>query len=472
MKKIFEIFSKPKTEITPKYTVNPIIFKEYDIRGIYNSTLFDKDAFLIGRALAAANNGHINVVLGCDSRNSSPALQKNIIRGFVTSGAKVTNIGICPTPLLYYSVAVGNFDLGIMITGSHNPPSHNGFKIVKKDTPIFGEQIQTIKDAIDNTRFVDGTGREIFLLNNYSREYVKKALENVDIYGSVNVAWDIGNGATSEIVRKIIKQLPGRHIVLNAEMDGNFPGRDPDPTINSNITELIDIVKREKLDMGIAFDGDGDRIVVVDNNGNPLQGDQLLCIIARSVLKTNKGASIILDTKASMFVIDDIRKNGGIPIMERSGHSIIEAKMKETHAILAGEMSGHIFFADKWFGFDDGIYSALRILEIYTSERNLGNNIFDDIPAGFNTPEIRIDCTNSAEVLYTIRQQLKNADVDIIEKDGLRVERSNGWWLIRASNTQAQLTLRVEGITAEDLKLLKGELSNYLHGAGIEYKFA
>ena len=467
MKKIFDIFSKPKQENEPKYSISPNIFKEYDIRGIYGTSLFDNDAFLIGRALASSSDTPLNIILGCDGRKSSPALQKNLIRGLVSSGAKVTNIGLVPTPLLYFAVESGNFDLGIMITGSHNPKEHNGFKLVKKHSALFGEQIQLIKQAIDVEEFKDGMGREIFLLNSHMREYVKKILENIDVYGGINVAWDVGNGATSEVVRRIIKQIPGRHIVLNAEIDGDFPGRDPDPTNFSNIAELIETVKREKLDLGIAFDGDGDRVVVVDKNGRPLNGDQLLCIFARHLLKTHSGAVVILDMKASSLVVEDIKKHGGVPLMERSGHSIIESKMKENHALLAGELSGHIFIADKWFGFDDGIYAAFRLLEIYTSERNLGHNIFEDIPEGFTTPEIRLPWPDGHAALDKIKEILRKEHVQFLDKDGVRVEKNNGWWLIRASNTQDQITIRAEGKTSDDLASIKSEVERYLQMAGI-----
>lgn len=464
-----KIFKQPPT---PQYVVNDSIFREYDIRGIYDETLFDRDAFLIGRAVASLVGGNKAIVVGYDGRISSDQLTKKLISGLVSSGIRVINIGLCHTPLVYFAVATQDVDMGIMITGSHNPKDHNGFKLVSKTGAIFGEQIRNIRDFIRDKKFIDGIGREV-LIQNLKNEYVQRVLQNTDIYGNINIAWDIGNGATGEVVRKIVRQLPGNHVFLNAETDGNFPGRDPDPTQPENLYDLINTVKIDSLDLGIAFDGDGDRIVVIDGTGRFIYGDQLLSIFARSVLKGAPNSSIIVDIKTSKLVIDDIREHGGIPIMEKSGHSIIKAKMRDVNAVLAGEMSGHIFFADKWYGFDDAVYSAVRLIEIHSQVKNVGENIFDNIPSGFNTPEVRINCESNSqfEIVEAIKNRLKKNGLDPIEIDGVRVESPAGWWLVRASNTQSQITVRVEADSEDHLSSMKEEVVKYINEAGIDFQF-
>lgn len=464
-----KIFKQPPV---PQYAVDDSIFKEYDIRGIYNETLFDRDAFLIGRAVASFVGENKTIVVGYDGRISSNQLTKKLISGLVSSGIRVINIGLCHTPLVYFAVATQDVDMGIMITGSHNPKNHNGFKLVSKTGAIFGDQVQNIRDIIRDKKFVDGIGREV-LIQNLKNEYVQRVLQNTDIYGNINIAWDMGNGATGEVVRKIVRQLPGNHIFLNAETDGNFPGRDPDPTQPENLSDLINAVKTNSLDLGIAFDGDGDRIVVIDGTGRFIYGDQLLSIFARSVLKGAPNSSIIVDVKSSKLVTDDIREHGGIPIMEKSGHSIIKAKMRDVNAVLAGEMSGHIFFADKWYGFDDAVYSAVRLIEIHSQAKNVGENIFDNIPSGFNTPEVRINCESNSqfEIVEAIKDKLKKNGLEPIEIDGVRIELPTGWWLIRASNTQNQITVRVEADSEDHLFLMKEEVVKYINEAGINFQF-
>lgn len=459
--KILNFRKKADSQKEERYLTNREIFKEYDIRGIFGENLFAEDAYLIGKGLI--NEDVKNIVIGYDGRISSPILAKKIINGMVTSGAHVTNIGLCHTPLVYFAFATGKFDLGIMVTGSHNPKDHNGFKIIDKDSTFFGAQIRKIFERIRSQAFMDGSGREI-LINTTMRDYVKRIFHDLDIFGNINIAWDVGNGATSEVVRKIVKLLPGHHIVLNPEIDGNFPGRSPDPTNNENLSDLIKLVKDECMDLGFAFDGDGDRVVVVTPRGECLQGDQLLSIFARNLLKTNPGRNIVVDCKTSKMVTDDIIKNGGIPILERSGHSIIKSKMLRTNAILAGEMSGHMFIADRWYGFDDGVYTAVRFLEIYSHARSEGIDIFAEIPEGFNTPEIRIDCEKHMQVVEEIKAQLIAKGVKTIDIDGIRVENEKGWWIIRPSNTQNQISIRIEGTSKENLEELKNEVKFLLKG--------
>lgn len=434
--------------------VNPEIFREYDIRGIYNKTLFDEDAFFIGRAAAYFLQNEIaseeqiprKVVVGYDGRISTPVLVKKLLKGLSISGCHITNIGICTTPMLYFAVNDGEFDMGIMVTGSHNPKEHNGFKFCLKKRQILGADISHILELIKEKKYTEGLGREI-ILRGFKNKYIDELLKNIDILGNLKVAWDLGNGATAVVIKKIIKQLPGQHFLIFDTIDGNFPNRSPDPTHRKNLEFLSSYVTENNCDFGIAFDGDGDRVSVVTHKGKMLYGDQLLGIFAESVIKSNPGATIVSDIKASSKLKEIISKCGGRLIMERVGHSIIENRLKESKALLAGEMSGHFFFADKWYGFDDGIYSALRFLEIFSKSKDNGINIFENVFFGYSTPEIRIDYPDEQKfhLIENIKNQLKEKSIEFNGIDGVRVEDENGWWLIRASNTQAQLTLRLEG---------------------------
>ncbi len=463
-KKLFDRSGK----MPVSHEISEGIFKEYDIRGVYGSTLCDEDAFLIGRAVSS--DVVKNVVVGYDGRSSSFRLAKHLVSGLVRSGAHVTNIGLCHTPLVSFAVATGNFDLGIMITGSHNPKEHNGFKFINRESSMFGDEIRKIYHKVREKRFYDGIGGEILLQNRYQRNYVRAILDSVDISCAVNVVWDVGNGATSPIIKDIISKLPGRHVIINCEINGDFPGRGPDPTTAECIQKLTDFVHAEDFDLGFAFDGDGDRLVVVARSCGILQGDQLLSVFARCVLANNNNAFVIVDVKTSSAVIDDIKKHGGRVIMERSGHSIVKSRMQKDGAILAGEISGHYFFADKWYGFDDGVYAAIRLLEMYTAAINNGGDVFDNLTNSFNSPEIRVVCNDKFKIVNDIKSYLRERGVTYSDIDGVRVENELGWWLVRASNTQDQITVRVEGTTEDNFCILKRELMEILarHGVSLD----
>lgn len=439
------------------HSIDPSIFKEYDIRGVYGQNLFDDDAYILGKALASY--GSKRIVVGYDGRHSSQSLSKNLIHGFTSSGAHVTNIGLCHTPLMYFAVEEYGFDIGVMITGSHNPPDHNGFKIVKDSVHLFGEHIQHIKERTDPVHFIDGLGREI-ITRKIQKDYIERVLKDVNIFGNIKVIWDIGNGSTSDVVNKIVKRLPGTHIILNSCVDGSFPSHDPDPTAPENLEELSTIVIDKECDFGIAFDGDGDRLVIVNRKGVPIYGDQLSAIFASDILKHNKNGKIIVDIKSSNSLINIIKASSGVPIISKTGHSIIKAKMKESGALFGGETSGHFFFADRWYGFDDGVYSAIRFLEIFSLCKQKGIDIFESVVNCFSTPEIRIDCSVKFEVIERLKSRLKASGIPFIDIDGIRVENEDGWWLVRASNTQDQLTIRIEAYKEEKLNSIKHEVVN------------
>lgn len=457
--------------------VNPEIFREYDIRGIYNKTLFDEDAFFIGRAVAYFLQNEVSseeqtsqkIAVGYDGRLSTPALVKKLLKGLSISGCHVTNIGICTTPMLYFAVEDGEFDMGIMVTGSHNPKEHNGFKFYLKKRQILGSDISRILELIKEKKYTEGLGREI-ILRGLKDKYIEELLKNVDILGNLKVAWDLGNGTTTVVIKKIIKQLPGQHFLVFDTIDGNFPNRSPDPTNSKNLEFLSAYVRENNCDFGIAFDGDGDRVSIITYKGKMLYGDQLLGIFAESVIKSNPEATIVSDIKASSKLKELVSKCGGRLIVERVGHSIIENRLKESKALLAGEMSGHFFFADKWYGFDDGIYSALRFLEIFSKAKDDGINIFENVFFGYSTPEIRIDYPDDRKfcLIEDIKNMLKEKSIEFNDIDGVRVENENGWWLIRASNTQAQLTLRVEGNDKTALNKLKQDVTKILSELGVD----
>lgn len=465
------IFNQEESEITYSASdVDASIFREYDIRGIYGSSLLAEDALFIGKAIAyflisedISNKRHNEVIVGYDGRQSSIPLAKNLIKGLCSSGCYVTNIGMVPTPMLYFTMFNGSYDFGIMITGSHNPKEYNGFKLVMKDRELLGKDIQHIASLVKQGKSVEGLGREIIVLDSKNK-YITALLKDIDILGNLNIAWDIGNGVAGIIVKKIIKQVPGKHTLIFDDINSDFPNRNPDPTQEENLSYLKKFVVENKCDFGIAFDGDADRFCVVTNKGQLLHGDQVLAIFAESILKTKPRAIIISDVKASKSLSDMILRLGGKFIMSKVGHSVIANKLKETKALLAGEMSGHFFFADRWFGFDDGLYSALRFIEIFSKAKDNGINIFDNLIFGFNTPEIRIDYPDDEKfnVVENLKKILDLNKIKFNDIDGVRVEMDEGWWLLRASNTQAQLTLRIEGNTEQDLEYLKKIVSEFL----------
>jgi phosphomannomutase len=451
---------------------DPTTLREYDIRGIVGKTLHGADAYAIGRVFGSIvrETGGSTVAVGYDGRLSSPELEPDLVRGLVDSGAEVLRIGRGPTPMLYFAGVTLQADGGIMVTGSHNPPDYNGFKMVLRNKPFFGQSIQEIGSraaAGDVTAAEPGSER----LVDVAADYVARLLSDWDGGDRLlKVVWDNGNGAAGEVLQRLITSLPGEHIVLNAEIDGRFPAHHPDPTVAKNLQQLIAEVHSSGADLGIAFDGDADRIGAVDDEGNILAGDQLLVILARDVLRDHQSATIIADVKASQVLFDEVRQAGGTPLMWRTGHSLIKAKMAEIGSPLAGEMSGHIFFADKWYGFDDALYAAVRLLGIVARMDAKLSAVRNALPHVLNTPELRFDCDDRRkfEVIREVAARLKDANADVSDIDGVRVTTPEGWWLLRASNTQAVLVARAEGTTEAGLETLKQALAAQLQASGLE----
>ena len=391
-----------------------------------------------------------------------------MVDGLATEGADVVRIGRGPTPMLYYAAATLGVDGGIMVTGSHNPPDYNGFKLVLRGRPFYGAAIQRLGEialALGAPRCAQGRVTEHAIRG----DYVARLARDYDGTRPLTVAWDVGNGATGEVVEELTARLPGRHILLNEMIDGTFPAHHPDPTIPENLVQLQQAVAREHCDLGIAFDGDGDRIGVVDGRGRILWGDQLMVVLARDVLARHPGAPIIADVKASQILFDEIARMGGRPVMAATGHSLIKAKLAETGAPLAGEMSGHIFFADGYYGFDDAVYVAVRLLGVLSrSAENLAE-LSDRLPAVVNTPELRFSCdeTRKFEVVREVRERLRKAGAEMTDIDGVRVRTADGWWLLRASNTQAVLVARAESTSERGLARLKSALAAELAASGV-----
>ena len=450
---------------------DPTSLREYDIRGIVGQTLHAADAFAIGRVFGSivSRSGGKTVAVGYDGRLSSPELEEALVKGLIASGMQVLRVGRGPTPMLYYAATTQNTDGGIMVTGSHNPPNYNGFKMMLGRKPFFGSQIRDLGDLAAAGDVVDeavGEAREI----DVSTDYVGRLLTDWDGGDQLlKVVWDNGNGAAGDVLTKLVASLPGEHIVLNGEIDGTFPAHHPDPTVPKNLEQLIERVRAEKADVGVAFDGDADRIGLVDDTGEILFGDQLLVVLARDVLRDRQGATIIADVKASQVLFDEVGRAGGTPLMWKTGHSLIKAKMAETGSPLAGEMSGHIFFADRWYGFDDALYAAVRTLGIIARMDTPLSDVRKALPQVINTPELRFDCedTRKFKVIEEVAERLRGSGAKVSETDGVRVLTDDGWWLLRASNTQAVLVARAEARTEDGLERLKQALVEQLAASGL-----
>ena len=448
------------------------VLREYDIRGIVGKTLHGADAFAIGRCFGSivARAGSTTVAVGYDGRLSSPALEADLVAGLKASGMEVVRIGLGPTPMLYYAATVLTTGGAIMLTGSHNPPDYNGFKMMLAGKPFFGKQIQQIgamAAAGDVVPEAKGSDRSIDI----SEEYIARLARDWDGGDrQLNVVWDNGNGAAGDVLMRLIKHLPGTHTVLFPEIDGRFPNHHPDPTVPKNLESLVAEVAKRGADLGIAFDGDADRIGVVDDGGTMMFGDQLLVVLARDVLKTHPGANIIADVKASQVLFDEIARAGGKPEMWKTGHSLIKARMAETGCPLAGEMSGHIFFNDHWYGFDDALYAAIRLLGILARATEKLSTTRANLPQVVNTPELRFNCDDHRkfEVITEVATRLRASGATMSDIDGVRVNTPDGWWLLRASNTQAVLVARCEASTVPGLERLKHALVAQLEASGLE----
>ncbi|MDE1901352.1 MAG: phosphomannomutase/phosphoglucomutase [Alphaproteobacteria bacterium] len=457
------------------HTFDPTIIREYDIRGIVGNTLHEKDALALGKAFGSMviRAGGSHIVVGYDGRTHSPAFEAALIEGLLSTGARVERVGLGPTPMLYFAAAHLKADAGIMVTGSHNPSDQNGFKMLMAKHligggPIYGAAIKKLAEMAATDDYVAGSGdvsstdiREI---------YVDRLLQDYQGKEPLNIVWDCGNGAGGEIVSMLTKKLPGTHTLLFADIDGRFPNHHPDPTEAHNLIDLQKAVAEHKADLGIAFDGDADRIGAVDGMGRIVAGDQLLAIYAGEVLKTHPGATIIADVKASQVLFDRIAALGGKPVMGKTGHSLIKVKMAETKSPLAGEMSGHIFFADKYYGFDDAIYSAVRLVSLLSASGKSLAAWRDDLPQTINTPELRfpVDEARKFIVVDEVKARLQKSGAAVDDTDGVRVKTGDGWWLLRASNTQAVLVARAESQNAEGLARLQKQLGDQLSASGLD----
>jgi phosphomannomutase len=462
------------------HTFHPSVLREYDIRGIIGETLGADDARAIGRGFATLlrEAGGKLVAVGYDGRVSSPMLEHALIEGLNASGCDVRRIGMSATPMLYYAEASAEeVDGGIQITGSHNPANYNGFKMVFQGRPFFGSDIGEIGRLAAEGAWADGTGtvesREVM------EDYIERLLAGLDgidaeRLAALRVGWDAGNGAAGPALEALVARLPGEHFTLYTEVDGNFPNHHPDPTVPENLEDLQRLVAEKSLDFGIAFDGDGDRIGAIDGEGRVIWGDQLLMIYAEDLLRSRPGATIIADVKASRALFDRVGELGGKPLMWKTGHSLIKSKMKQTGAPLAGEMSGHVFFADEYYGFDDALYASVRLI---AASARLGRSVTElrsAMPEMRNTPELRfqVDESRKFAAIDEVKQRLAGVDapkdISVNDTDGVRVTTSDGWWLLRASNTQDVLVARAESYTEEGLDRLLEQIDEQLAASGLE----
>jgi phosphomannomutase len=457
------------------HSFDPSILREYDIRGVVGRTLTPADGAAAGRAFGTIvrRMGGRTACLGYDGRTHSPEFEAAVCAGLVDAGLEVWRVGLGPSPMLYFSVYHLAADAGMMVTGSHNPPDQNGFKMMLGPTiagggAFFGQDIQRLGALAAAGDFASGAG--VSEDRPVHEDYVAALAAEAGPGGkALAVAWDCGNGATGEIVRRLVARLPGRHAVLFGEIDGRFPHHHPDPTVARNLVDLQRAVQREGCDFGVAFDGDGDRIGAVDARGRILWADQLMVLFARDLLARQPGSTVIADVKASQVLFDEIARAGGKPIMYKTGHSLIKAKMKETGAPLAGEMSGHIFFADRNKGYDDGIFAAVRLLRILGTSPYTLAEFLDRLPKVVNTPELRFACPaeRKAPVIEEVRGRLAAGGAEIDATDGIRVREADGWWLLRASNTQDVLVARCEAADEAGLARLKSRLAAELAQAGL-----
>ncbi|MFL0355333.1 phosphoglucomutase/phosphomannomutase PgmG [Erythrobacter sp. GH1-10] len=462
------------------HTFDPTVLREYDIRGIIGETLGPDDARAIGRSFGTLlkRKGGETVAVGYDGRMSSPMLEHALVEGLTSSGCNVVRIGMGATPMLYYAEAsTEEVQGGIQITGSHNPPNYNGFKMVFMGRPFFGADIQALGKIAASGDWTDGAGE--ITKRDILTEYVERLLEGLAgidraALDGIRVGWDAGNGAAGPALEALAARLPGEHHLLYTDVDGHFPNHHPDPTVEENLADLRALVAEKNLDFGVAFDGDGDRIGAIDSKGRVIWGDQLLMIYAEDVLKSHPGATVIADVKASRALFDHVAKHGGKPLMWKTGHSLIKSKMKETGSPLAGEMSGHVFFADEYYGFDDALYAGIRLL---AASARLGKSVTElksAMPHMLNTPEMRfqVDEARKFPAIAEISERLTTNPGPEVEEvnatDGVRVNTADGWWLLRASNTQDVLVARAESDTDKGLERLIAQIDEQLALSGLE----
>jgi phosphomannomutase/phosphoglucomutase len=436
--------------------INSQIFREYDIRGLVGKDLIPDIVRKIGQGFGThmIHLGYKELVVGRDGRLSSNSFREALIEGLLSTGCNIVDIGLCPTPVFYFSLFHLNKEGGMMITGSHNPPEFNGFKVSVGKSTIFGEELQALRRLIEKGLFSEGVGNysEANLLEPY-RNYIQK---NIRVEKKMKIVIDAGNGTGGVVAGALISGLGCEVKELYCEVDGRFPNHFPDPTIPKNLTDLIRQVMETKADVGIGYDGDADRIGVVDDVGNIIWGDQLMILFSREILKEKKGATFVAEVKCSQNLFNDIEKQGGKAIMWKTGHSLIKEKMKGEKAVLGGEMSGHLFFADRYFGYDDAIYASCRLIELLSKTEKKLSQLLEDVPKAFITPEIRVDCPDEIKfkVVEKVKEELRQ-NHPVIDVDGVRVKFEDGWGLVRASNTQPALVLRFEALTEKQLQAIK-----------------
>lgn len=439
------------------------MFREYDIRGIAGKDMNPDDVILIGKGIGTylQRQGNIDITVGRDCRVTSDLYSEKLTQGLMATGCRVVDIGMCSTPVGYFSIRHLNKQGNVMVTASHNPPEYNGFKICSGVDSVYGDQIQAILKLIENEDFESGDGQvETYEIIPPYKDYL---ITNLSLKQPLRVGIDAGNGTAGVTAVPIIKALGCEVHDIFCEPDGKFPNHEADPTVLKNMQDMIQLVKEKKLDVGFGYDGDGDRIGVVDADGTLIYGDQLMIIFSREILSRKPGATFISEVKCSKTLYDDIEKNGGNAIMWKTGHSLIKQKMKIEKAELAGEMSGHIFFADRYFGFDDAVYASCRLLEILSSTGMQLSELLADVPKTINTPEIRVECPDHIKfkVVQEVTAYFKNRQ-DVIDIDGARVLYPDGWGLVRASNTQPALVLRFEAMSADRLQEIQEEVESVL----------
>jgi phosphomannomutase/phosphoglucomutase len=443
--------------------MNPEIFREYDIRGIAGKDMDDNDVYNIGRALGSyiKRNSGKKICLSRDCRTTSDNYGKIVSKALTDAGCDVLDIGITTTPMLYYSIHRLYADGGIMITASHNPPEYNGFKVNIGTDSLHGQDLQKIKNMILENDYESGSGTEENI--SITESYFDFIVNDITLNKKLRVGVDAGNGTAGPFAVEVLKRLGCEVYDIYCDMDGTFPNHEADPTVEKNLEDLKKLVKENSLDIGIGFDGDGDRLGIIDSSGNIIYGDQMMIIFAREVLENNPEAVFISEVKCSFTMYEDIEKNGGKAVMWKTGHSKIKKKMKETNALLAGEMSGHIFFADRYFGHDDGIYAACRMLEIMDKTGKSPSQLIADVPKTFSTPEIRMECPEDKKpsIVSEMTEIFKRTN-KVIDIDGARILYDDGWGLIRSSNTQPVLVLRFESYTEDGLLRIKNEIESEL----------
>ncbi|MCC8416872.1 MAG: phosphomannomutase/phosphoglucomutase [Rickettsia endosymbiont of Gnoriste bilineata] len=459
--------------------INSTIFRLYDIRGSglldINTTIAYKIGFCFTK-LSISKQGN-KILIGRDGRLSSPALYHALVDGIISAGGQAISIGVAPSPMLYFADKIFKPQASIMITGSHNPKDDNGFKMLSQGKSFFDQQIQHLLNSILNTDWSNMPDK--FVASSIVKElditalYIDRILQEITIEPKIKVAWDPANGAAGSIINLLTLRLPNQNIVINSEIDGNFPNHHPDPTIAKNLEQLIEVVRTQDCDIGIAFDGDADRIAIISKKGRIILGDQILCILAKDIIDQNPQATIIMDIKSSSAIFNQIKSYGGRPITWKTGHSFIKDKMQTTKALLGGETSGHIFFADKYYGYDDAIYAALRFLDLLSRSEKTLDDMIDELPKCHNTPEISIPVPDNLkfDIIQQIKEDLINQNIAFNDIDGIRIDSStdsNAWWLLRASNTEAKIIAKYESNSLEGLNSIKSELASLLAKYGLK----